>query len=209
LNPVSVAILAGGRSDRLKQPKALAPVAGKPLVLHVVDACEGAADDIFIVVHTEEDRAKLAQYYPEDQIVVDLSKEPQCPLVGALTAFQHARTPFTQLLPCDSPLIHPMFLEIMWAMVEDHHAAVPRWPNGWVEPLHSVFLSKLGAQVAEQCLAENQPRMRCLIEKVGRVIYLSTLALARFDPKLTTFMNVNAPADLGRIEQLLSHRGRR
>jgi molybdopterin-guanine dinucleotide biosynthesis protein A len=51
--------------------------------------------------------------------------------------------------------------------------------------------------------------MRCLIEKIGRVIYLSTQALARFDPKLNTFMNVNAPADLGRIEQLLSHRGRR
>jgi molybdopterin-guanine dinucleotide biosynthesis protein A len=206
--PVSVAILAGGKSSRLQPPKALTLVASKPLVLHVVDACEGAADDIFIVVHTEEDRTELAQYYPEDQIVVDVLSEPQCPLVGALTAFRHARTPFTQLLPCDSPLIHPMFLEIMWAMVEDHHAAVPRWPNGWVEPLHSVFLSKLGAQVAEQCLTENQPRMRCLIERIGRVIYLSTGALARFDPKLNTFTNVNGPADLARIERLLSHRRR-
>ena len=184
-------------------------MAGKPLVLHVVEACEVYADDLFVVVHSEEDKERLAEHYPEGQIIVDLVREPQCPLVGALTAFKHAHTAYTQLLPCDSPLIHPIFLEVMWGMVEDHDAGVPRWPNGWVEPLHSVYRTEAAARAAESCLREGRLRMQCLIDRVGRVIYLSTMALKRFDKKLQTFLNVNTPSDLRRLESLLRKKQRR
>ena len=206
VDPVSVAILAGGKGNRFRQSKALTQVAGKPLVLHVVDASESYADEIMIVVHSAEDREELIQYVPEAQIVIDQLSEPRCPLVGALTAFQHARNPYTQLLPCDSPVIDPMFFEIMWGMVENHNAAVPRWPNGWIEPLHSIFRTAVAKEVADQCLNKDLPRMRCLIDNIGRVIYLSTLALKRFDSKLHTFLNVNTPADLRRVESLLGRR---
>lgn len=132
-------------------------------------------------------------------------QEQRCPLVGALTAFKHARCVYTQILPCDSPLIHPSFFEIMWSMVEQHNAAVPRWPNGWIEPLHSVFRTDVAKQVAEKCLAENQPQMRCLISRIGRVIYLSTNALKSFDKKLYTFVNINTPNHLRQVERLLRH----
>jgi molybdopterin-guanine dinucleotide biosynthesis protein A len=209
VQPVSVAILAGGQSGRFKPSKALTKVAGKPLFLHVVDACEGYADEIFIVVHSEVDRELFSVHYPQEQIITDIPTSIRCPLVGALTAFHHAQNPYTQLLPCDSPLIHDMFFEIMWSMVEDHHAAVPRWPNGWVEPLHSVFATEIGQDVASRCLEKQQPRMQCLINNIGRVIYLSTNALARFDSKLLTFANVNTPNDLHRIEQSLRKQHRR
>ena len=208
VQPVSVAILAGGRSDRFKPSKALAQVAGKPLFLHVVDACEAYAQEVFIDVHSQGDRELFAEHFPAKRIITDISTDVRCPLVGALSAFQHAQNPYTQLLPCDSPLIHDMFFDIMWGMVENHHAAVPRWPNGWVEPLHSVFATKIAQEVAAKCLEDQQPRMQCLIDNIGRVIYLSTNALERFDNKLLTFTNVNTPADLYRIEQSLSRKRR-
>ena len=203
MQSVSVAILAGGQSNRFKPSKALVQVAEKPLFLHVIDACEAYASEVFVVVHSETDRGLFSEYYPEEQILTDIIYETRCPLVGALTAFQHAKTPFTQLLPCDSPLIHEMYFEILWSMVENHHAAVPRWPNGWVEPLHSVYATEIAREVASQCLDENMPRMQCLIDNIGRVIYLSTKALERFDTKLLTFTNVNTPADLNRIQRSL------
>jgi len=203
VHPVSVAILAGGQSDRFKPSKALTFVAGKPLFLHVVDACEFYANEVFVVVHSESDRELFAEHFPKEDIITDVSSDIRCPLIGALTAFQHAKNPYTQLLPCDSPLIHDMFFEIMWGMVENHHAAVPRWPNGWVEPLHSIYATEIAQDVAFKCLEEQHPRMQCLIGNIGRVIYLSTNALARFDTKLLTFTNVNTPTDLHRIEQSL------
>jgi molybdopterin-guanine dinucleotide biosynthesis protein A len=205
---VSVAILAGGQSNRFQQPKPLAIVAGKPLVLHTVEACQTHASEVFLVVHTKEARAEFAEYYPEDQIIVDILQEPICPLVGALTAFKHAKYPYTQLLPCDSPLIQPTFFEILWSMAEGYEAAVPRWPNGWIEPLHSVYHTETAAQVAEQCLANNEIRMRALITALNRVIYLSTNALKWFDPKLHTFINVNSPADLQKLRRILGQKER-
>ncbi|MDO8125373.1 MAG: molybdenum cofactor guanylyltransferase [Candidatus Hermodarchaeota archaeon] len=203
MQPVSVAILAGGESNRFRQAKALTLVAGKPLFLHVVDASEAYASEIFIVVHSDQDRDAFSKHFPEEQIITDVVSEFRCPLVGALSAFRHAKYPFTQLFPCDSPLIHPMYIEIMWGMIENHHAAVPRWPNGWVEPLHSIFDTSLAQEIATSCLEKQEPRMQCLIENIGRVIFLSTSALERFDSKLRTFTNVNTPGDLRRIEQLL------
>ncbi len=200
----SVAILAGGQSNRFQRPKAFAEVAGKPLILHTFEACKAHTDEVFIVVHTKEDHAQFTKYFPIDQIVVDVLQEPICPLVGAFTAFQHASNPYTQLLPCDSPLIHPIFFEILWGMVEGYQAAVPRWPNGWIEPLHSVYHTETAAQIAEQCLKEKEARMRALIAALNRVIYLSTNALQRFDPKLRTLLNVNTPADLQKLKKILA-----
>ncbi|MFX1575825.1 MAG: molybdenum cofactor guanylyltransferase [Promethearchaeota archaeon] len=209
MQPVTVAILAGGQSNRFKPSKALAIVAGKPLFLHVVDACEAYANEILIIVHSIEDRELFSAHYSEEQIFTDIKTDIRCPLAGALTAFQHAKSPYTQLLPCDSPLIHEMFFEILWSMVENHHAAVPRWPNGWVEPLHSVYATEIAQEVASTCLEEQNKRMQCLIDNIGRVIYLSTTALQRFDSKLLTFTNVNTPSGLHRIEQSLQGSKRR
>jgi molybdopterin-guanine dinucleotide biosynthesis protein A len=206
---VSVAILAGGKSNRFRQTKALTPVAGKPLFLHVVDACKDYADEIFIVTHTENDRKALAKFFPEDLIYTDSTQQPQCPLVGASTAFSHSKYPYTQLFPCDSPLIHNMFFEIMWNMVENHNAGVPRWPNAWIEPLHSIYRTDIAQQVAKECLQNKDYQMRCLIDNLNRVIYLSTVALSRFDTKLDTFLNINTPADLRRLEQILQSRQKR
>ncbi|MFX0168178.1 MAG: molybdenum cofactor guanylyltransferase [Candidatus Hodarchaeota archaeon] len=208
MQPVSVAILAGGKSDRFRPLKALTIVAGKPLFLHVIDTVEPYADEVIVIVHSKEDRQVFADYFPKERIFTDVTSNYRCPLVGALTAFTHAAKPYTQLLPCDSPLIHPMYFEIMWAMVENHHAAVPRWPNGWVEPLHSVFATRIAREVATDCLNQQQPRMKCLIANIGHVIYLSTSALERFDTKLETFVNVNSPSDLHRVEQHLQRKSR-
>ncbi|MFX1564493.1 MAG: molybdenum cofactor guanylyltransferase [Promethearchaeota archaeon] len=205
MESVTVAILAGGRSDRFKPSKALIQIAGKPLFLHVVDACEAHASEVIIIVHSKADQDLFSKYISKDQILTDENNEMRCPLVGAFTAFQHAKSPYTQLLPCDSPLIHNMFFEILWNMVENHHAAVPRWPNGWVEPLHSVYATDIARDIATQCLEAKEYRMQCLIKRIGRVIYLSTTALERFDKKLLTFTNVNTPADLRRIENALRH----
>ncbi|MFW9830832.1 MAG: molybdenum cofactor guanylyltransferase [Candidatus Thorarchaeota archaeon] len=206
MQTVSVAILAGGKSDRFKQTKALTMIAGKPLFQHVVNACEAFTTEIMIIVHSDTDREVFSKYFPKRQIFIDTISESRGPLVGALTAFQHSKHPYTQLLPCDSPLIHPMFLEILWSMVENHNAAVPRWPNGWIEPLHSVYATDIAKEVAAECLQNDQPRMACLIDTLGKVIYLSTIALERFDPKLQTFTNVNTPSDFRRIEQMLKRK---
>ena len=93
---VSVAILAGGRSDRFKPSKALVEVAGKPLFLHVIEACEAYASEVFVVVHSETDRQLFSAHFPKEKIILDVESNVRCPLIGALSAFQQAKNPYTQ-----------------------------------------------------------------------------------------------------------------
>ena len=65
---MNIVILAAGKGKRMHSdlPKVLHALAGKPLVLHVVEACEEATDDIFVVVHTDDDRANYCTNYYSD-----------------------------------------------------------------------------------------------------------------------------------------------
>ena len=61
VHPVVAAIvLAAGKGTRMKSVKAkvLHPVAGRPMILHVVDAALGVAGNIVVVVGTQADEVK-------------------------------------------------------------------------------------------------------------------------------------------------------
>ncbi len=46
-------------------------------------------------------------------------------------------------------------------------------------------------------------RMSDIIARLKNVLYISTIALSKLDPKLNTFLNVNTPSDLERIKTIL------
>lgn len=57
---VAAIVLAAGKGTRMKSEKAkvLHPVAGRPMILHVVDAALGVAGNIVVVVGTQADEVK-------------------------------------------------------------------------------------------------------------------------------------------------------
>ena len=54
MNKTSVIILAAGKGSRMKSklPKVLHEIAGKPMILHVIDACKKLKlDNIYVVLN--------------------------------------------------------------------------------------------------------------------------------------------------------------
>ena len=80
---------------------------------------------------------------------------------------------------------------------------IPRWPNGYIEPLHAVYQTKLALEAAENALTEGKLKVRALIEKLQGVRYISTIAIQQLDPELLTFFNINTPADLNKAITLI------
>lgn len=76
-------VLAGGRSTRMGQDKALLPLAGRPLVEHAVSKLRHLTDEVYILA----DRRELAAFAP---IVPDL-RQGCGPLGGFETALSHTR----------------------------------------------------------------------------------------------------------------------
>ena len=210
---VDFAILAGGKSSRLGRDKGLLNICGKPMFLWVLEACRPYANKILIVTSDIKQKKayeeRLNHFNVENvKVVVDEESGVRCPLIGAKTAFRNAESEYTFLLSCDIPLVDGNILQLLISISKGYDAVVPRWPNGYIEPLHSIYRTDKALAAAESSLASQRYDMRSMLEKLDKILYISILIIKKFDPHLHTFLNVNKKEDLKRAERILKTRCR-
>jgi molybdopterin-guanine dinucleotide biosynthesis protein A len=204
----SAIVLAGGYSRRFGQDKGILALAHKPLLKYVIDAVSPVMDETIVVTNSKERAAKYAKIATtEVQFVIDVCKS-RSPLIGALSGFGSARGKYSLLLPFDTPFVSKEVVSLLFELCLDKTAAIPRWPNCQIEPLHAVYQTKPALEAAKSAMAEGKLNMRAMIEKLRGVRYVSTLVLQQLDSDLRTFFNVNTPLDLKRAMALVEPRKR-
>jgi molybdopterin-guanine dinucleotide biosynthesis protein A len=135
-------------------------------------------------------------------VLIDV-ENAQSPLVGALTGFKEAHGRYAVLLPCDTPLVSRDVISLLFELCINRNAVIPRWPNGYIEPLQAVYCTKLVFEAAEKALDEGELKMRSMVDRLRGIRYISTLVLQQLDPTLKTFFNINSPLDLKKTESML------
>jgi molybdopterin-guanine dinucleotide biosynthesis protein A len=199
----SAVVLAGGFSKRFGQDKGLLKLAGKPLILHILDKVSTVVDEVLVVVSSKsQEKAYTCFLKQKAKIVID-KYEMQNPLVGALTGFEKAQGKYSLLLPCDTPFISSQIVSFLLELCVNKDAVIPRWPNGHIEPLQAVYYTKSALNVANKALEDKKQNMHSMIASLKKVRYVSTLVLKQIDPKLTTFFNINTLKDLRKAEHML------
>jgi len=199
----SVIILAGGFSSRFGQDKGLLLLAGKPLIKHILNVLHGIVDETIIVVSSKVQAKNFAKVTgPNVRIAID-ENNMQSPLIGAVTGFEKAYGEYSLLLPCDTPLVSRDILLFLLELRTNKNAVVPRWPNGYIEPLQAVYRTKPAVEAAKKTLNAGKADLRSVVNELRAVRYISTLVLQQLDPKLRTFFNVNTPLDLKKAEPIL------
>lgn len=200
----SAVILAGGSSGRFGESKAFVELMGKPLILHVFERVQRLTDEVLIVISPRSQVESFSRLFGDKvNIVIDRGK-PHSPLVGASAGFENALGEYSVLLPCDTPFLSEDVLSVLLDICEGVDSVIPRWPNGYIEPLHAVYRTRSAAQAAEMALSNRGMDMRSMISFLRRVRYVSTIVLKEIDPDLNTFFNVNTRFDLRRAEQIFS-----
>ena len=200
-------ILAGGLSRRFGQDKCLKELAGKPLVIHVLERIASAVDERLIVVGSEAQHETVCRFLGLDaKVVVDRYGDGG-PLIGALTGFESAGADYALLLPCDAAFVSLKVADLLFDLCVGRSAAIPRWPNGYVEPLQAVYDVKRAREAAKAAFDDGKRDMNALISRLSGVRYVSTLVLQQFDEKLTTFLNINTVNDWKRAESMLKRQG--
>ncbi|MEM2466600.1 MAG: molybdenum cofactor guanylyltransferase [Candidatus Bathyarchaeia archaeon] len=195
--------MAGGTSRRFGYDKGLALLSGKPLIMHVLCVLDNIAEEKIVVVSSKEQAEKMEEVLgPNVKIAVD-QNGLQSPLVGALTGFKEARGEYALLLPCDTPLVSREILALILELCVGKNAVIPRWPNGYIEPLHAAYRVQPALEASETTLKEGKLNLRSMVERLRNIRYISTLVFQQFDPQLKMFFNVNTPLDLKRAESML------
>lgn len=200
----SAVILAGGYSERFGERKAFVELLGKPLILHVHDKIQELADEVLIVISPRDNADPFSRLLSSDVKVVIDNGTVHSPLVGTLAGLERASGEYSLLLPCDTPFLSDKVLSLLFDLCNSVDLAIPRWPNGYVEPLQAVYRTKPAARAANMALSKGAEDMRSMISLLGRVRYVSTIALEELDPGLNTFFNVNTRSNLRKAEQILS-----
>lgn len=198
-------ILAGGRGGRIGGPKPLMELGGRALISYVLDAASEVSDEIVVVVGEEE--GHLENLLPRKaRIARDLTRGGG-PLIGVYSGLTHLRSEYAVVLPCDSPFINTEVLKYLIGRAEGADAAVPLWPNGYIEPLHSVYNVPAALEAGKAAIEAEKLRVHSMIERLKETVYVPVEELRRFDPGLLTFFNINSGEDLKRAEAILRRRG--
>jgi molybdopterin-guanine dinucleotide biosynthesis protein A len=199
----SAVILAGGFSRRFGKDKGLVALAGKPLILHVIDRVSKVVDEVLVIVSSKDQKNKFETILGEKANLVIDKDDSQSPLVGAITGFESAKGEYSLLLPCDTPLVSTHIVQFLLDMCTNRSAAIPRWTSGYIEPLQAAYHTKFALTAAKTALKQGNMNMRSMIDNLSGVRYVSTMVLEQLEPDLLTFFNVNTPQDLKKADSLL------
>ncbi len=170
------------------------PLAGKPLIEHVLQRVEGLGDELLITTNRPEAYAHLGARLVSD------STPGAGPLGGLQTALRAASGKAVLVVACDMPFVERGLLEHMLDMISDADVVIPR-KDGLIEPLQAVY-ARHCLPAVEKALQKGEQRVVSFFPEV-RVLNVEGETLERLDPDELSFFNINTPEDLERAEALL------
>ncbi len=197
-------ILSGGESKRFKEDKGLFHVLQRPLIAYILDVIRPCVDDVMIVTSLDM-VAEYSHAFPFVRVLADQC-EVKAPIAGAFTGFKNAVGDYSLLLPCDTPLVSRQVIALLQRLAPDHDAVVPRWPNGYIEPLQAIYRTAEAYRASRESLAANEFKLGNVISRLKNVYFLPIEVVQQVDADLLTFHNVNEFQDLESILRLLKKR---
>jgi molybdopterin-guanine dinucleotide biosynthesis protein A len=187
-------ILAGGKSSRMGQNKALMSLGGKRLVDRVVEVMRSVFDALLMVTNTPEVYADLGV-----SMVPDVWPEKGS-LGGVYSAIYHVATPRCLVVACDMPFLRAALLRYLMTQMDDYDVVVPD-VLGELQTLHAIY-SKACLQPIERRLEMHRLRIVGFFPEV-RVRTVTASELEPYDPELLAFQNLNTPEEFQAAEQRL------
>jgi molybdopterin-guanine dinucleotide biosynthesis protein A len=199
----AVILLAGGLGSRLGSDKALQPVAGKPLIRHIIQRVSGLSDEFFVVTARNASRSEYSAILPDFISVISDEPKGKSPLVGIVTGLRAAKSQYAVVLSCDIPFVNRRVIELLLDRASGADAVIPRWREGHLEPLQAVYRRDPVLREAEQALAKGRLSPIDAINNLARVVYVSIEdEIESIDPGLRTFFNVNTKQDVATAEMM-------
>ena len=191
----TIVIQAGGKSSRMGQDKALMHFLGRPLIARQVERVQGAGS-LLVISNQPGDYEFLGLPIVEDLL------PGVGPLGGLYTALSAAATPVVTVVACDMPFLSRKLLETQAEILlrEGVDVVIPRTEEG-LEPLHATYRRDTCLPAVKAALDAGERKMIAWFPEV-KVREMPADEVARYDPQMQSFINVNRPEDYRAAEDL-------
>lgn len=189
--PVTAAVLAGGRSQRMGVDKTLLAFDGEPLVRRVAETAAQVCDHV-VVVTNRPDAMEDAGLPPTVRVLTD-EVAYQGPLGGLATALAQAEDEWVLAVAADMPWLKPAVVQALWEARDGAQVVMPVSDKG-LEPLLALYHRSCLDEV-RRVLASGRRRLIAILPAV-RHVEVSLDTLRAVDPELKSLVNVNTPEEL-------------
>ncbi|MGB3404950.1 MAG: molybdenum cofactor guanylyltransferase [Microcoleaceae cyanobacterium] len=195
INQLSVLILAGGKSSRMGQDKALIEINHQPLIQRVCNVAIKVSPAVYILTPWQD---RYQAIVPAECQFISESQPNQGPLVALSEGISVLNTEWTLLLGCDLPCLDSTILQ-QWIhqlaqLPLSTLAMIPYRDSRW-EPLCGFY--------RRQC----QDNLQSFIQQGGRSFQqwlpqIEVCPIQLNPPQDLMLLNCNTPMELEKIRQL-------
>jgi molybdenum cofactor guanylyltransferase len=193
-------ILAGGKSSRLGQSKALQSILGKSLIQWVIDRLAVLSTEIIIVTAQGENIPCSSPV--RIRTIADIHRH-KGPLAGIHSGLTASSVPRAIVVGCDTPFLSVDLLRHMTQVSSECDVVVPRIVDK-VEPLCAVY-SRNCLPAIESLLQQQELRITRLFDIIS-TRYIEEHEIDVFDPQHLSFFNTNSRSDLEAARRLAVER---
>lgn len=183
-------VLAGGRSARMGQSKAIVELAGRPLLAHALESVAEAGLEPLVAAKPHSELPELSS-----RVILE-PRLPEHPLLGVATALRESGGRPAIVLPCDLPFVPPSLLA--WLAGEPEPLIVCEG-GGRLHPLLGRFEVSLEPELA--AAIERGDSAQDTVRALGARV-VSEADLSNFGPPQRVLFNVNDANDLAEAERM-------
>lgn len=184
-------VLAGGRSSRFGEPKALATWQGKTFIEHSIEALKEVVTDMVVISHS--DITDELSHILNVPVIEDLALyKGNGPLAGLVTGMEYVSADWYIVAPCDTPNVSKEWaLELIERADEVYEAIVPL-AEGRKQPLLALYHYKVKEKI-ERLLKEEKRSMQGLLLQCN-VQYVTVT-------ETDVFVNVNTKEEYNELQK--------
>lgn len=194
-------VLAGGYSTRFGEAdKAFAELGGRPLVQHALARLSHVTDGLLVSCRDEQ-LTRLRRTLLDTGISVGAVPDPvpdRGPAAGIAAGLAPCRTTYAAVAACDTPLVDPELLSVLFERAEGGDGAVPRI-DGRLRPTLAVYRTAAIRDACERSIASGDGSLRKAVEWLDVVVVPEDRVGRETD--LQRLHDVNTPGDLARVRK--------
>ena len=203
--PVTGIILAGGKSRRMGENKALLQLGEASLIEHVIRRMCRVTDELLLITNNPAEYAHLGLPMHSDKV-------PDAGALGGIyTGLTHASYDTVLCVACDSPFLQPKLLAYLISILGEYDAVMPytykELPSDNEDA--QITLQTLCAAYSKRCLPiielmlqESELRVHALQERAN-ILTLAPEIWKTHDSEGHSFFNVNTPEDFEKAQAIL------
>jgi|AntRauTorcE11898_2_1112593.scaffolds.fasta_scaffold02380_4 molybdopterin-guanine dinucleotide biosynthesis protein A len=219
----SAVIIAGGRSTRFgDDDKAVAPLAGTPMIRRVADRLEPVVDEL-VVNCREDQRDAIEEALADYELPTTYALDPetdQGPMAGIRNGCRAAEGEFAAVVACDMPFVDPAAITYLFdrasgdvpppedaddgcsspsSTIADYEgeppfdAAVPRLGDGWYQTTQAVYRPDAMAAACDAALERGDRKILAPLEDLSYTVVSEAELEGVTD--FASFENLNTQAE--------------